>query len=461
MRTDFDVVVIGAGVVGTMAAKALAERGRHTLLLERYRLGHKGGSSHGLNRIMRVTDYHPEYVRINRLALRKWEELQDAAGETLLVRTGNLEIGETAKVYADALEAAGERYEWLAPQEARERWPGLLLRDDERMFVQEEGGVCLADRTVRAAARLAEEAGAELREDTKVERVSNHGTFAEVVVGGNTIRAPVVIVAAGAWAGNLLSDAGINLKLVPTLEQVSYYRLEEPSALPTVIDYTVDEAVDHYAVPHPTEIGGLKLALDHAGPAVDPDERSFDPDPERLARVEAWGRTRFRSLIPTDAPRDVPLHEHVRQRLRPGSHRSGGHRIGVQRPWFQGQPDDRHDPGRPGDGIGTERSDGPIPRLSPVAATLAVRERPILGRVHLRTRPRCRLRRPGAVHPTGRRARRAARRHAHRSRRRLRLRLLEVGRHVRDADPRSRPPPLCRARPPCPLPAGDRHLDRP
>jgi sarcosine oxidase len=302
VRTDVDVVVVGSGVTGAMAAKALAERGRHTLLLERYRLGNRHGSSHGPSRIVRVTDYHPDYVRLNRLALRGWEELQAAAGETLLVRTGNLEIGEGAQVYADALEAAGEPFEWLAPEEARERWPSLLLRDDERTFVQENGGVCLADRTVRAAARLAVGAGAELREDTRVERISDHGSFAEVVVDGRAIRSPVVVVTAGAWAGTLLADAGLDLPLVPTLEQVSYYRLEEPSALPTVIDYTVDPEVDHYAVPHPTQTGSFKLALDHAGPAVDPDARSFDPDPARLERAEAWGRSRFSSLIPADAP---------------------------------------------------------------------------------------------------------------------------------------------------------------
>jgi sarcosine oxidase len=167
VRTDVDALVIGAGVIGVMTARALAERGRQTLVLERFQLGHKGGSSHGLSRIVRVTDYHPDYVRINRLAMRGWQELQEAAGETLLVRTGNLEIGEGAQVYADALEAAGERFQWLAPGAARERWPSLLLRDDERMFVQEDGGVCLADRTVRATARLASEAGAELREGSR------------------------------------------------------------------------------------------------------------------------------------------------------------------------------------------------------------------------------------------------------------------------------------------------------
>ena len=35
MKTNYDVVVIGAGVIGAMTAKTLAERGRQTLILER------------------------------------------------------------------------------------------------------------------------------------------------------------------------------------------------------------------------------------------------------------------------------------------------------------------------------------------------------------------------------------------------------------------------------------------
>lgn len=320
MDVDYDVVVVGAGVIGAITAKTLAERGRHTLLLERFALGTERASSHGLSRIVRVTDYHPDYVRLNRLALRRWEELEAAAGETLLVRTGNLEIGDGAQAYAAALKAAGEPFRWLAPEAARERWPGLRFGADERMFVQEDGGVCLADRTVRAAARLAVEAGAELREGTRVDRVADHDDFASVHVEERTIRARVVVVTAGAWARSLLSTMGLDLPLVPTLEQVSYYRLEDPSALPTVIDYTMDDAVDHYAVPHPLETGSFKLALDHAGPIVDPDTRTFEPDAERLARVEAWGRHRFRSLIRTDAPEtclytNTPDNDYVLDRI--------------------------------------------------------------------------------------------------------------------------------------------------
>ncbi|HYF10664.1 MAG TPA: FAD-dependent oxidoreductase, partial [Actinomycetota bacterium] len=40
MRQDHDVIVIGGGVMGTAAARALARRGRDTLLLDRFEIGH-------------------------------------------------------------------------------------------------------------------------------------------------------------------------------------------------------------------------------------------------------------------------------------------------------------------------------------------------------------------------------------------------------------------------------------
>jgi len=318
----YDVIVIGAGVIGTATALALADRGRHTLVLERSTLAHKGGSSHGLNRIVRLTDFHPDYVRLNRLAMRAWGELEDAAGERLLVQTGNLEVGPSVQVYADALTEAGERFDWLTAAEARERWSGLRFENGEPIFIQEEGGVCFADRTIRAQARVAIERGAELREDTEAERVALTPGGVEVEAGGRTVRASVVVIAAGAWAGPLLGTLGIRLPLVPTLEQVSYYRLESPSSLPTVIDYSVDERIDHYAVPDPGVVGGVKLALDHAGPEVDPDTRTYEVDPVRVERVEAWARRRFEPLIATAEPEtclytNTPDNDYVLDRIGP------------------------------------------------------------------------------------------------------------------------------------------------
>ena len=64
-----DVVIVGGGVMGTAAARALSSRGRAVVLLERFTFGHGSGSSGGPTRIFRLTYDDPDYVRMARAAL--------------------------------------------------------------------------------------------------------------------------------------------------------------------------------------------------------------------------------------------------------------------------------------------------------------------------------------------------------------------------------------------------------
>jgi sarcosine oxidase len=172
------------------------------------------------------------------------------------------------------------------------------------VFVQEDGGVCLAERTVRVQARLAGELGATLREECPVDRIGAVGSGVEVVTAdGETYRARVAVVTAGPWAADLLASAGIRLPLVPSFEQVTYFRLDRPAPLPTVIDWEADPVHTPYLVPDPTAPGDFKIALHLSGPPVHADERPLDPDPDRVGRVEAYAEERligFRSVDRTD-----------------------------------------------------------------------------------------------------------------------------------------------------------------
>jgi sarcosine oxidase len=210
-----------------------------------------------------------------------------------MITTGGLDLGRAGRTSAEALEAAGIAFEYLSPEAIRERWPGLRPDPGSEAFVQEDGGVCLAERTVRAQARLAVEAGASVLEGTRVLRITATGIGAEVVTEGETYAAPIVVVTAGPWAAGLLASVGIDLPLSPSFEQVTYFALDDPSPLPTVIDWDVTPPRTPYTVPNPEEPGRFKVALHMSGPRVDPDERSFDPDPERVRRVTEYAATRF------------------------------------------------------------------------------------------------------------------------------------------------------------------------
>ena len=53
----YDVIVLGIGGMGSAACYHLARRGKRVLGLERYDIPHTMGSSHGVNRIIRLAYY--------------------------------------------------------------------------------------------------------------------------------------------------------------------------------------------------------------------------------------------------------------------------------------------------------------------------------------------------------------------------------------------------------------------
>jgi sarcosine oxidase len=294
----YDAIVVGAGAMGTSTARHLAARGRRTLILERFEVGHARGSSGGPTRIFRLAYHHPSYARLAREALDTWRALEEEAGEALLTTTGGLDVGPEVPATAAVLDAAGERYELLTTDEARERWPALYLDPGAQVLFQADGGVLRADATVRAQARLAVAAGARLREATTVGSFEPAGDGITVTtLEGERHEAGVVVLAAGPWAGPLLAAAGIHLRLAPSREQVSYFELPRTTPLPTVIDWNDERVEVPYAVPDPAEPGGFKVGFHRSGPVVSPDSAG-EPDPSLHARAEAFAARRYPGARP-------------------------------------------------------------------------------------------------------------------------------------------------------------------
>ena len=97
-----DVIVVGLGGMGSAACWQLARRGVRVLGIERFDIGHQMGSSHGLNRIIRLAYFeHPAYVPLLRRAYSLWREAEQLSGEQLLFVTGALGFGaEGSRVVA-------------------------------------------------------------------------------------------------------------------------------------------------------------------------------------------------------------------------------------------------------------------------------------------------------------------------------------------------------------------------
>ena len=278
-----DVVVIGAGAMGSATAWWLARSGVDVVLFEQFEPGHTRGSSHGASRIFRLAYDDVRYVRMAQQALPLWRELEDDAGEPLLDTTGSIDHGDPASVdaVARALDACGAAFERLTATAATERWPAFVFEGE--VLFHPDGGRCRADATVAALQRRAAAHGADIRFGARAQlRVREDGV--EVSTDEEMVRARLAVVTAGAWVTHVLGRRAPDV--VVTQEQVQHFAPRVEQEWPGFIHHRQPWI---YGLLTPGE--GVKVDEHHVGPHVDPDHRlprSRELEAKVVRYVEEW-----------------------------------------------------------------------------------------------------------------------------------------------------------------------------
>jgi sarcosine oxidase len=304
MHTILDTVVIGGGAMGSAAAWALSRRGRHVTLVEQFGPGHRIGASHGTTRNLNPGYHRPEYVAMLAEGLALWDELEQDSGEKLLTRTGIVNHGPEPMLpdVAAALTQAGIRAEFLRPAEAAERWGGI--RFDQQVLHMPDGGQLNPEAALPAFQRLAVARGADIRHHTKVVdfEVMDDGVRLgfESAAGTQVVTAAQVVVTAGGWTEKLLGAVGRTKlripKLTVTQEQPAHFRITDGQAVWPGFNHYPGTGGDYqgwyspvYGMHTPGE--GIKAGWHGVGPVMDPDRRSFQPEPRQLAALQDYART--------------------------------------------------------------------------------------------------------------------------------------------------------------------------
>jgi len=312
-----DVVVVGGGVVGTAAALAAARRGLRTVLLERFRLGHRHGSSHGPSRIIRLSYHEADYVTLAREAYGRWRALERECGQSLLRTTGGLDCGmpgtPSLEVTIETMRQADVPFEGLSSGDLVARYPQIAFDPGTVGVHQPDAAVLYADDCVAALARRATECGAEIRERSFVNRVGSTPDGVRVTVNGVEIEAGAAVIAAGSWANSLLAGLGRTLPLLVTREQVGYFDTAWQAAFdigsfPLVLEHHPalapqdatrsgpDSPPLAAAFPRLSPGGAVKLMFHCNGPMTDPESYDAAVEPAKLADLVDYARRRFPDL---------------------------------------------------------------------------------------------------------------------------------------------------------------------
>ncbi|WP_051172627.1 FAD-dependent oxidoreductase [Microbacterium indicum] len=200
---DADVIVVGLGVHGSAAARQLAQRGLSVVGLDRFgsrpdALDHSRGSSHGRTRMIRRAYPNPVWNDLVDRAFRGWADLEAESGQTLIHRTG----GMFAHRGDSTLQGPGVRV--VERDEAAKLMPSLRMPDGFHGMFDPAAGVLEAERGIAAMRAGAIAAGADLRTGVEVTGWRAEGDIAIVETPRGEIRASRLVLAGGAFLGELV-----------------------------------------------------------------------------------------------------------------------------------------------------------------------------------------------------------------------------------------------------------------
>ncbi len=299
--TPVDVVVVGLGGLGSSSAWQLARRGASVVALEQFELGHVRGASHDTSRILRRSYHTPAYVRLAGEAYDDWDEVERESGETLVTRTGGVDLfppgaAIPAGDYTGSLRAEGVPFSLLTPDEVTSRWPSMSIPEGTVALSQEDTSIVPAGRSTRVLQRLAGLAGARLYDESPVTSLVAHddGTVTVTAAGraDGSFRARHVVLTADAWTNQLLAHLGTSMPLTVTREQVTYFAPSRPDrfAADSVPVWIWMDDPSFYGFPTYDEGGSgayVKAGQDVGGAVTTAESRSFAPDvgaEQRLTR---------------------------------------------------------------------------------------------------------------------------------------------------------------------------------
>jgi len=292
-----DVVIIGAGLIGTSIAYQLAKIGvPRVLVCEQGFVGAQGATAKSMGgwRTQFSTDINVRFSLISREVFDRFEE--EFGVKLHFTPSGYLYLASSPEGYrlfqgtAARLKSMNLSADILDPETIACRWPFINVEDLTGACWTAGDGYYSINEVVQGYARAARRLGAAIHEETKVISVL---TRKKRVTGvrtsnGKTVRADWVVDAAGPWSGAVAASAGVQLPVGPLRRHLFLTNPFDqlPAKLPFIL---------HFDTGWYMRREGVRLIL--SGPSVNtPQQRTFSEDVDFDA--EEWTAVQSVQRIP-------------------------------------------------------------------------------------------------------------------------------------------------------------------
>ncbi|MGM0750905.1 MAG: glycine oxidase ThiO [Bacillota bacterium] len=226
MVKQYDVIIVGGGVIGCSIAYQLSKRGKKVLLIERNQLAGKASKA-AAGMLGVQTELHggsPMYhlaMASRNMYSTLAEELKEISGMNIeYEENGMIKLAKTEEEAHDLLKVASiaakeEQVEWLSPGSLSIYEPHLSKNVAGGLYIPKDGNVSALKLTQAlglAAARL----GAEMKEFTDVyDFIIERSRITGIQTSIGPFYANETIVAGGAWSQSLLKQLNKTFNTYP------------------------------------------------------------------------------------------------------------------------------------------------------------------------------------------------------------------------------------------------------
>jgi glycine oxidase len=306
-RVDVDVLIVGGGIIGALSALFLAQSGLQVSLLDRRSIGQESSWAGGGI----ISPLYPWRYSSAVTALAGWSQgFYPDLGANLESETGIDPQVHTTGLYWLDLEDEALALAWAEREGRVLRQPGMAEVNkvlpvlgggfDKALYMPGVANVRNPRLLKALRCALAQRANVTVHEGSEVTGfIQQQGRVCGVRTGQGELRAERVVLASGAWSGELLTTLGLSLPVVPVKGQMILYKCAE-GFLPAMV-----LAKGRYAIPRKDGHILIGSTLEHIG---------FDKTPTEVALASL--KTSAQELLPALADAEVVGHW---AGLRPGS----------------------------------------------------------------------------------------------------------------------------------------------
>jgi sarcosine oxidase subunit beta len=259
-KSAYDVIIIGAGSIGTPAALAMAESGLRVLVLDRMPSVGQGSNKGAIGGI-RATHSDPAKIRICLRSLEIFSTWKEKRGDDIEWHKG----GYMFVAYRDREEKAlkellitqkafGLNIDWLDKNQILALVPDLNPEGLIGGTYSPDDGSASPLLSAHAFWSAAEKAGAKFRfGETVTGLIMEDGAVRGVRTDKGEYHAGVVVNAAGGWAAEVGRMAGLDLPVKPDAHEGAVTEPVAPFLVPMIVDIRpTDSSVNYYFYQHST-----------------------------------------------------------------------------------------------------------------------------------------------------------------------------------------------------------------